>query len=109
MNIDVRKVIVNTLFTISTKSGIKTITWDDVANYIYMLEKKSKRKVQLVYDSNFNISEYEKLITPRVEEDNVYFDLNPNNKFSTKIVDLWLLLGKQSNEKLVEKCICKTK
>lgn len=103
MNIDVRKLIVNTLFTISVKTERKSISWDDVAKYVCLLEKKLGKKINLINTDEFNTTEYEKYVITRVEKDNVYFDLNPkfyNKKFTKSIVDIRLLLDENSNNEL---------
>lgn len=103
--IDIRNIISAALYYVASKSGRKIISWDDIINYVEILEKKYNIKFKLTYAKNFNSEKYDKYIIPYIKENNIYFILRPLcfNLIYKDIVNKSLLLKEKYNELLDNK------
>lgn len=108
MNIDVRKIILTTIYTLAEKSDRRIINWDDIEIYITLLEKKFKTQINLIYEDGFNEEKYDKFIHCHVEYPNVYFILNTKYHFkqiNKSIIDEQLILDSKECEDLINRNI----
>lgn len=107
MEIDVRKLIINTLYTVMNNSDRRIISWDDIVIYITLLEEKLGKQIKFVYDNNFNEVQYENFITCNAKNNNVYFTLNPKYHIQQiyNIIDNKLLLDTKHCQPLINRNI----
>jgi len=104
MEMDIRDVAMAALYTIG-KENKTIISWDDVARYAEILEKRLRTNIGLVstdnYDNDFFLDNVYCYVTSR----NVYFSINPRihpKQFKIKNIDELLLTSEEKVEFIKE-------
>jgi len=96
VNIDIRKLIVATLFVLN-KKGIKFISLDEVNAYTGILEKKFNKKIEFDYSNDFDTNQYEELVDCYTEKSNSYFVFNNEIDINSTILDKSLIIDEDIN------------
>lgn len=99
MNLDIRDVAIAALHTVN-KENKTIISWDEVARYAELLEKKFDKQITLISKDDYDNESFLDNVYCYTTSRNVYFSINPNihpKQFKNNIEEL-LLNGDETIE-----------